>query len=87
MFFHRSVASFYDMCDMLGAREWFWRDLLPYFRKSETFNRPGRQYAAKHNITWDDAVHGFNGPVQANYAPYDYPGSGKYIYEQELEAL
>ena len=31
----------------------------------------------KHNITWEDAVHGFNGPVKASYAPYDYPGSGK----------
>lgn len=84
MFFHRSDASFYDTCDTLGARGWSWQDLLPYFKKSEFFNRPDRGYAAEHNITWDDAVHGLDGPVQASYAPYDYPGGGKYIYEHGL---
>ncbi|KAJ8107527.1 hypothetical protein OPT61_g8803 [Boeremia exigua] len=76
MFFHRSDASFYDTCDSLGAHGWSWKDLLPYFKKSETFQRPDLQYAAEHNITWDDAVRGSGGPVHASYAPYDYPGSG-----------
>ncbi|KAF2627624.1 GMC oxidoreductase [Macroventuria anomochaeta] len=75
MFFHRSDASFYDTCDALGARGWSWTSMLPYFKKSETFSRPDQNYAAEHNITWDDTVHGFDGPVQASYAPYDYPGS------------
>lgn len=45
--------------------------------QSETFNRPDPIYAAEHNITWDDSVHGFQGPVPVTIAPYDYPGSGK----------
>jgi len=77
MFFHRSDASFYDTCEALGARGWAWKDLLPYFKKSENFSRQKHQYATDYDITWDDAVHGFNGPVQASYAPYDYPGSSK----------
>ena len=77
MFFHRSDASFYDICEKLGARGWAWRHMLKYFKKSETFSRPNTHYAEEHNITWDDAFHGFDGPVQASYAPYDYPGSGK----------
>lgn len=77
MFFHRSDTSFYDTCEALGARGWAWKDLLPYFKKSENFSRPKHQYAADYNITWDDAVHGFNGPVQVSYAPYDYPGSSE----------
>jgi choline dehydrogenase-like flavoprotein len=80
MFFHRSDASFYDTCDALGAHGWSWNNLMPYFKKSETFTRPDPLYAAERNITWIDAVHGFSGPVQASYAPYDYPGSGKYLY-------
>jgi hypothetical protein len=39
---HRSDASFYNMCATLGARGWFWQDLLPYFKKSETFNKLDR---------------------------------------------
>ena len=77
MFFHRSDTSFYDTCEALGARGWAWKDLLPYFKKSENFSRPKHQYAADYDNTWDDDVHGFNGPVQASYAPYDYPGSSK----------
>ncbi|KAH6643036.1 choline dehydrogenase-like protein [Boeremia exigua] len=78
MFFHRSDASFYDTCEMLGAQGWSWEDMLPYFKKSETFSRPDLQYAADHNITWEDSAHGFNGPVQTSYAPYDYPGSANF---------
>lgn len=45
--------------------------------ESETFTAPDADYAASHNITWDVSVHGFEGPVQASHAPYDYPGSGQ----------
>ncbi|KAF1851313.1 GMC oxidoreductase [Cucurbitaria berberidis CBS 394.84] len=75
MFFHRSDAKLYDAWEELGATGWSWTDLLPYFKKSETFNPPNAEYAAQHNITWDESLHGFDGPVQASYAPYDYAGS------------
>ncbi|PSN67054.1 choline dehydrogenase-like protein [Corynespora cassiicola Philippines] len=75
MFFHRSSAQDYDAWDRLGAKGWSWKDLLPYFKKSETFHKPDADYAAEKNITWDDSVHGFQGPVQTSHAPYDYPGS------------
>ncbi|KAL1794907.1 hypothetical protein ACET3X_006723 [Alternaria dauci] len=75
MFFHRSDAGLYNAWEELGAAGWGWADLLPYFKKSETFTAPDAEYAVRHNITWDAAVHGSDGPVQASYAPYDYPGS------------
>ncbi|CAO2658119.1 Nn.00g073790.m01.CDS01 [Neocucurbitaria sp. VM-36] len=75
MFFHRSDAALYDAWEELGATGWSWKGLLPYFKKSETFHPPDPQYAAEHNMTWDESVHGFDGPVQASYAPYDYAGS------------
>ncbi|RYN85077.1 hypothetical protein AA0120_g8996 [Alternaria tenuissima] len=75
MFFHRSDAELYNAWEELGATGWGWFDLLPYFKKSETFTAPDAEYAARHNITWDVAIHGSDGPVQASHAPYDYPGS------------
>ncbi|ORY01579.1 choline dehydrogenase-like protein [Clohesyomyces aquaticus] len=78
LFFHRSGAEDYNAWDQLGATGWSWNNLLAYFRKSETFNRPDAAYTASHNITWDDSVHGFKGPVQASLAPYDYPGSANF---------
>ncbi|KAF2662540.1 GMC oxidoreductase [Lophiostoma macrostomum CBS 122681] len=78
MFFHRSSAVDYEAWDQLGATGWGWADLFPYFKKSETFTPPGAAYASEHNITWDTAVHGFSGPVQASHAPYDYPGSANF---------
>ncbi|KAH8728333.1 choline dehydrogenase-like protein [Phaeosphaeriaceae sp. PMI808] len=74
MFFHRSDAALYDAWHELGG--WSWEEMLPYFKKAyENFTPPNVEYAAKHNITWDDSVRGFGGPVQLSYAPYDYPGS------------
>ncbi|KAH9880905.1 hypothetical protein IAQ61_001199 [Plenodomus lingam] len=78
MFFHRSDAELYDSWEDLGATGWGWTDLLPYFKKSETFTPPDTSYAAERNITWDLSVHGSTGPVQASYAPYDYPGSANF---------
>jgi choline dehydrogenase len=46
--------------------------------KSENFTRPGAAFAQERNILWKDSVHGFNGPVHASYAPYDYPSSSKF---------
>ena len=45
--------------------------------QSETFHAPDSTYAAEHNLTWDESVHGFDGPVQASYAPYDFLGAGE----------
>ncbi|KAF1954478.1 choline dehydrogenase-like protein [Byssothecium circinans] len=79
MFFHRAGAVEYDAWAQLGATRRGWEDLLPYFQKSEAFSRPEASYAASHNITWNDAVHGFDGPVETSFAPYDYPGSANFF--------
>ncbi|KAF2106847.1 choline dehydrogenase-like protein [Lophiotrema nucula] len=78
MFFHRSSALEYDSWEALGATGFDFHSLLPYFKKSETFNEPDEEYAETHNITWDSSVHGFSGPVQTSFAPYDYPGSANF---------
>lgn len=47
------------------------------YEKSENFTPPDPAFAAVANISWDDTVHGFNGPVQNTYPNYYFPGSGK----------
>ncbi|KAH6720855.1 choline dehydrogenase-like protein [Leptodontidium sp. MPI-SDFR-AT-0119] len=77
-FFLRCPAVDYDSWEDLGNRGWGWEGLLPYFKKSETFARPEAAFAKKNNITWNDSAHGFKGPLQASYAPYDYQSSANF---------
>ncbi|KAK0122040.1 hypothetical protein ONS95_010304 [Cadophora gregata] len=78
MFFLRCPAVDYNSWEELGNRGWGWEDLLPYFKKSETFTPPEAAFAKKYNITWDSSYHGNNGPVQASYAPYGYQSSANF---------
>lgn len=78
MFFHRGGAAEYNTWQALGADGWNWNLLLPYFKKSETFHSPEAAYAHDRNITYDESVHGFTGPIQSSYPPYDYPGSANF---------
>jgi choline dehydrogenase len=45
MFFHRGAKADYDAWEELGAHGWGWSDLLPYFKKSETFTPPNASFA------------------------------------------
>ncbi|KAI9051847.1 hypothetical protein LZ554_004108 [Drepanopeziza brunnea f. sp. 'monogermtubi'] len=78
MFFLRSPALDYDSWEALGNPGWGWDGLLPYFKKSEAFGRPEQSFAKSRNITWIDSVHGFDGPIQASYSPYDYESSANF---------
>lgn len=48
---------------------WSWRNLINYFKKSESFHTPGPN---TENVTreFDASVHGTSGPVAVGYPPY-----------------
>ncbi|KAF2179730.1 GMC oxidoreductase [Zopfia rhizophila CBS 207.26] len=73
MLFHRAPRADYDAWESLGAKGWGWNSLLPFFKKSENFTPPPQDFAAEWNITWDSTVHGFDGPVQSSFPPYQFP--------------
>jgi choline dehydrogenase len=73
MLFHRGAKTDYDAWQELGARGWGWLDLLPYFKKSETFTPPNASFASEWDIKWEDDVHGTHGPLQISYPPYQFP--------------
>ncbi|KAL0768925.1 hypothetical protein CaCOL14_008233 [Colletotrichum acutatum] len=75
MVFVRGGKSEYAAWEKLGAKGWGWDDLLPYFRKSENFTTPPRDFADAANISWVESAHGHNGPVRASYPNYYFPGA------------
>lgn len=52
----------------MGNDGWSWEDLLPYFKKSETFNEPDSDIAEQQDIDWiEPEFHGESGPIQASF--------------------
>ncbi|KAK3904582.1 hypothetical protein C8A05DRAFT_42370 [Staphylotrichum tortipilum] len=74
MVYLRGDVDDYDAWGALGNSGWSWQNLLPYFKKAETFTAPDAVLAAAGNISWDDSVRGHSGPVQYSYPSYFFPG-------------
>jgi choline dehydrogenase len=72
MFFDRGAAEDYDAWASLGNPGWDWEGLLFYFKKSENFTPAAPGYAEEFEISWDDATHGFDGPVQSSYPVFQF---------------
>ncbi|KAH7360400.1 GMC oxidoreductase-like protein [Rhexocercosporidium sp. MPI-PUGE-AT-0058] len=82
--FMRGTSEDYDRWAALGGGEesgWDWDGILPYFKKSCTFNPPNPQLAAEFNITYDiEKAWGGHGPVLASYGDWQYPPT-KIMYQ------
>jgi choline dehydrogenase len=73
IFFDRAAAADYDTWEELGATGWSFATLLPYFRKSENFTPAPADHAKEFNISWDESVHGYGGPIESSYPQYQFP--------------
>ncbi|KIM21070.1 GMC oxidoreductase [Serendipita vermifera MAFF 305830] len=73
MFFDRGSAGDYNLWRDLGNPGWGWEDLLPYFKKSETFHPPDSTTARDFGVTYDMSIRGTSGPIHASYPPFLYP--------------
>ncbi|KAK4505318.1 hypothetical protein PRZ48_003281 [Zasmidium cellare] len=72
MFFNRGSALDYDAWDELGNPGWGWKDLLPYFKKSETYSPATPEIQAQYPASPDLQPHGTQGPVGSSYAPFSF---------------
>ncbi|KAL4914876.1 hypothetical protein BDW62DRAFT_204240 [Aspergillus aurantiobrunneus] len=79
MVFDRGSRADYDRWATLGSPGWGWRDLLPYFRKSETFTPPISDIRDEWNVTYDLSVHGSTGNVQSSYSTWIWPAVKPFI--------
>ncbi|KAL8696413.1 MAG: hypothetical protein Q9201_007672, partial [Fulgogasparrea decipioides] len=60
-----------DNWGALGNPGWSWKELFPYFLKSETYNPPPPTVSEQVDTTFiDPDVHGHGGPVQDSFPPF-----------------
>ncbi|KAI4133471.1 MAG: hypothetical protein LQ338_000207 [Usnochroma carphineum] len=60
-----------DNWGALGNPGWSWKELLPYYLKSETYHPPPASVSEQVDTAFiDPAVHGRSGPVQDSFPPY-----------------
>jgi len=50
---------------------------LGSFIKSETFNKPS-DLLSEWDVQFDPSVHGFSGPTQTRFPPFDWPSTRTY---------
>ncbi|KAF8473606.1 hypothetical protein BDZ91DRAFT_651441 [Kalaharituber pfeilii] len=81
MVFDRGARGDYDVWgELIGdTNAWSFNSLLPYFKKSETFNPPSQELVDKFGITYDMASHGTSGPTQGSFPPFIYSTSKNFI--------
>ncbi|KAL4792332.1 hypothetical protein BDV19DRAFT_368594 [Aspergillus venezuelensis] len=79
MVLDRGSSADYDRWRELGNEGWGWSDLLPYFKKSETFTPPNDDIVDEWNVTYDLSVHGKTGPIQSSWAPWIWPATRHFI--------
>ncbi|KAL4890023.1 hypothetical protein BDV59DRAFT_185524 [Aspergillus ambiguus] len=75
MVFDRGSRADYDRWETLGNAGWGWAELLPYFKKSESFTPPIETIASEWNVSYDLSAHGSTGYVQSSYAPWFWPST------------
>jgi choline dehydrogenase-like flavoprotein len=66
----------YDDWERLGNKGWGFKELLPYFKKHETFDDP-KEYATKSNLPletkFDPEYHGHSGPIHTSFNTWRLP--------------
>lgn len=86
MFFMRGSAEDYDSWVWAAgeeheeefAAEWGWDNMLPFFKKSVTFEPPTEEMVRDYNITYDvDAAYGGTTPIWSSYRPFHWPATSK----------
>jgi len=77
MLWNRGGVGDYDAWVQLGNDGWAWDDLLPYFKKSETYTPISSvELAMQFSIEDDPSVHGSDGPVNVSFPSYLWNASG-----------
>lgn len=71
MLWNRGGIGDYDAWVQLGNGGWAWSDLLPYFKKSETYTPVSSvELAMQFSVEADASAHGYEGPVDVSFPHY-----------------
>jgi len=76
MLWNRGGRADYDDWVQLGNPGWSWDDMLPYFKKSETYSPiQSSAIAEQYSTREDTSVHGYAGPVNVSFPNYTWNAS------------
>ncbi|KAK2669940.1 hypothetical protein RAB80_014077 [Fusarium oxysporum f. sp. vasinfectum] len=78
MVFFRGGKPEYAAWEGLGGKRWDWDGFRTSRRLSENLTLPSGEFAVEANISWVESAHGNQGPVQASYPNYYFPGSANW---------
>ena len=73
MLYVRGQKYEYDDWVRLGAQNWTWADLEPYFRKHESFQEPCSASEIKPDPQYDTTNHGMEGPIKTSFPNWQAP--------------
>ncbi|KAF5661417.1 alcohol oxidase [Fusarium heterosporum] len=79
MVFDRGSKADYDRWAELGNRDWQWKTLLPFFKKSEKFTPPTAEIKKKYGVTTDPSAHGTSGFIHSSYSPFFWPTTKNFV--------
>jgi choline dehydrogenase len=76
MLWNRGGKADYDDWVQLGNPGWSWDDMLPYFKKSESYSPiQSSEIAEQYSSREDSSVHGYSGPVNVSFPNYTWNAS------------
>ncbi|EAQ88639.1 hypothetical protein CHGG_05258 [Chaetomium globosum CBS 148.51] len=85
MTWNRAARQDYDDWRDLGNPGWGWDNLLPFFKKSESFHEPGDSVRKETPVSLHDGVVGRSGPIQVSY-PREFTASHK-LWHRTMNSL
>ncbi|KAI8629637.1 GMC oxidoreductase [Xylariaceae sp. FL1651] len=83
MTWSRGCKEDYDAWEKLGNRGWGWDDLLPFFKKCETFHLPNEHTQMANREHYDHRAIGTDGPISVSYSK-QYSASHQLCYDSLL---
>ncbi|KAK1712141.1 hypothetical protein BDP67DRAFT_518011 [Colletotrichum lupini] len=78
--FDRPLPGDLNAFTSLGIDGWEWKDVIPFFKKFETFAEPPPEKIEKFGITFDHQCHGYSGPLGVGWNEYIFPDDDKFLY-------
>ncbi|KAL2267966.1 hypothetical protein VTJ83DRAFT_5243 [Remersonia thermophila] len=84
MTWNRAAKQDYDDWRDLGNAGWGWDEMLPFFKKTETFHRPTESIQQSARAELHEGAVGYEGPIQVSY-PKEYSESHK-LWHDSLNA-
>ncbi|CAI7620673.1 unnamed protein product [Penicillium bialowiezense] len=69
MVYLRAQNAQIDAWETAGNKGWNWKNLLPYFKKGEQFQKPEQySFLDGSGVTYDPSYHGFTGPLKVGWS-------------------